>query len=282
MKASHLLAFLALSATAPAALLVYEPFDYPSGTSIGGQNGGTGFAGPWGAVGAGNLDATAPGATYSNLVASGNRLTTIGGSGGAGSALSFRDLSTSFGADNTTVWISLIGQRTGAQTGTGGIGGVPSWVRGWNVSLFNAGTEILAIGEGTRTTGDQDTWGLVVSGSSTNAATVWTSKSVGVESFLLVRIDYLPGNDNAYLWVNPSLASEPLISNADATTTAGNFSFNRIRPFAGNETAQGARAEGFFDEIRMGTTFRDVAPIPEPSAVVALISGLGLFLRRRR
>ena len=35
------------------------------------------------------------------------------------------------------------------------------------------------------------------------------------------------------------------------------------------------------DEIRVGNTFADVTPIPEPSAVALLLLGTSLLLRRR-
>ena len=92
------------------------------------------------------------------------------------------------------------------------------------------------------------------------------------------------------LWVNPSLASEPIIGTAGATTT-GNFTFDRIRPFAGNpnnQTINGVAgvpvqgAEGYFDNFAVGTTFADIL-VPEPGAAsMSLLALAGLMARRRR
>jgi len=37
-----------------------------------------------------------------------------------------------------------------------------------------------------------------------------------------------------------------------------------------------------FDEVRFGTTFLDVVPIPEPSTYVMLLGGIGVLLILRR
>jgi len=96
-----------------------------------------------------------------------------------------------------------------------------------------------------------------------------------------VRIDHGAGNaDTAYMWINPSLSAEPDIATAQAQSL-GNFTFNRIRPFAGNPNAasENIGAEGYFDEIRIGETWADVtaAPVPEPSTFAMLALG-ALFL----
>ena len=131
--------------------------------------------------------------------------------------------------------------------------------------------------------------GLVVGGGVNNVATDWTTAPMDVESFVLVRIDHgLANVDNAYMWINPDLSAEPSLDSAMANAT-GNFSFNRLRPFAGNpSTASGnIAATGSFDEIRIGQTWSDVTltPVPEPSVTaLCILGGLGLAWRmfRRR
>ena len=297
MKRTHSLllsTFVLGSTLAPqayGALLAYEGFDYASGSTLVGQNGGFGFVTPWGAsTGTGNI--TSPGMSYDSVQVSGNRLYVQGTSGGT--FASFRDLASARGTDGTTTWISLMGVRTGTTSSTNGPGGAPSLLRPTNLAFFDVGSERIAFGEGTRNTAlsrpDDDVWGIVVAGAVDNAQTDWTTSSLLVESFALVRIDHGAGNvDTAWLWINPSLSAEPDVATAMAMST-GNFTFNRIRPFAGNPNAASGNigAEGYFDEIRIGETFNDVtlAPIPEPSTFAMF--GLGaLFLgwqmmRRRR
>ena len=266
---------------ASGALAAYEGFDYAAGTSLVGQNGGTGFAGAWGTTG-GAATIQSPGMTYDSLVTSGNGLFV---DGSAGSVAIFRDLVSPRGADGTTTWISLTHVRTGPEGGTASPTGGPSYLRPVNLALFDAGTERFALGEGTRTTGDEDVWGIVARGSVSNPATVWTDDTIEVDSFALLRIDHGVGDvDTAYLWINPSLLLEPSTLTADATTTT-NFTFNRIRPFAGNPSGVNPAAQGLIDEIRIGDTFFDVAPVPEPSTYALLGMGALAFafgFRRRK
>ena len=83
----------------------------------------------------------------------------------------------------------------------------------------------------------------------------------------MVRIDHISGAtlDNAYLFVNPLLGSEPSIANADTNSLgAFDFSLNRIRPFAGGDRSASAGtpyAQLVIDEIRIGETFADVTPL---------------------
>ena len=75
------------------------------------------------------------------------------------------------------------------------------------------------------------------------------------------------------------LDAPPALGDADMTLSASDFRFDRIRI---------AGAEGFsHDEIRIGTTFASVAPVPEPSSLCIFASGaialaIGTARRRRR
>ena len=123
-------------------------------------------------------------------------------------------------------------------------------------------------------------------------------------SLVVMRIDHLPGNDNFHFWVNPALSVDPsdssasghfLASEIEATAASlsvepyllpgdGEFSFNRVRLFAGNSNVI-PFAEWLLDEIRVGTTFADVTPhlVPEASgATYAIVSVIGFASRRRR
>lgn len=223
--------------------------------------------------------------SYGGLINVGNALFVEGTA--AGNVAIFRDFSFARGADSTTTWISMMHIRTGATGGALGPGGTPSYLRPVNLALFDAGTERFALGEGTRNQqppNDQDFFGVIVSGSAANAATRWTTTPLAQTNFALVRIDHGVGDvDTLYLWMNASLDSEPSIATADATTT-GNFGFNRIRPFAGNPSAEAGNigAQGYLDEIRIGETFLDVTPVPEPSTWALVGLGLLAFLKFRR
>jgi MYXO-CTERM domain-containing protein len=290
-------ALLATATLSNAALLVYEGFNYADGNLTGG-NGGIGWNGAWGNVA--NPAGTASG---SNVITSG---VYFGGDAtGANTANSviFRDLATEYGTDGTTIWISVQMQRLGLLDTPGGApdgvapdvnGGGTSWVRPQNWALFDvtsttAQSERLSFGEGTRTANDTDTFGLLVGGSATNAATVWSAAPVANLNTALVRIQYGAGNvDTATLWMNPA-PGDPALLTPSASTT-GNFTFDRVRPFAGNRSNQtidgvsAARnaAYGSFDEFMIGSDWSDVHPVPEPGTVVlAGLAGLALLRRRR-
>ncbi len=278
-------------------LIAYEGFEYDTGVALGGLNGGFGFSDAWypaSATAPGISSIQAGGLGFSSLTTSGGALY-VAGDATAGTASFFRTLATPRGDDGTTTWLSFIGQRTGTKSANYGVDSAASYVRPLNLSLYNStlssGQERLALGEGTRTSGgtlpDTDVWGLVERGGVNNALTTWTTVPVDVQSFVLVRIDHGAANaDTGYMWLNPDLSVEPAVASALVSMTGIDLAFDRIRPFAGNPSpaSQNIPAEGYFDEIRVGTTFADVAPlIPEPSTVALFaLGGLSFLLLRRR
>jgi hypothetical protein len=273
---------------AAAGLLAYEGFDYAAGTSLVGQNGGLGFTNAWQANGSPN---TAPGfsaiiqaAGLSYKDSKGNTLVTAGGSalftGQYGTAQPTRDF-LGRGTDGTTTWISFIGDRQGPTTNNTGTPFNP-YPRGSSLAFFTSG-ERFSVGSASGATNGN--WYLTPTG--TAASGVPTTTPISQQSLLVVRVDYLAGNDNAYLFVNPDLTTEPLIGNASATLLGvTDLSFYRLRPFAGASDAANGRpyADFVMDEIRIGDTFRDVTPfvaVPEPSVLVLSLIGLAVAIGRR-
>jgi hypothetical protein len=270
------------SMTSSAALLVYEGFDYPAGTSLRTQTGGSGFAGPWANTGSATETATSPGLTYGDLVVAGNKATLNGQqttSANGNSAFLTRDLSQSFGADGTTVWLSFISQRTGNKS-AGGTAQPLNYQRVFSLSLFSgSATEQASVGE--LSNDPADVWALNPD-ATTIVPSVHTTTPLDTQSFLLLRIDNIAGvgTDKAYLWVNPDLTlGEPDTGTAAASIT-DELSFNRIRLTVGGSQNSGATlaASGLFDEVRIGDTFADVAPLPEPASVTALFLSLFYLL----
>jgi hypothetical protein len=281
-----------------AALLSYEPFDYLVGTDItgGSLNGGTGWGGTWGVNSGG---ATIAGNTPGDTIVSGNlgytdslgnSLMTLGNSGFfsglPGTSQPFRDLGAARGADGTTTWISFVGVRLGPTTNNAAEPDNP-YPRAANFSLYNAGSERLALGNSTGAT--NDAWSLIPLGGLGNR--VASSTPMANQSLVVVRIDHIGDstvNDNAYLFINPTLGVEPDISLASAASVGlFDYTITRVRPFAGNQQATRPYAEAQFDEFRLGETWADVTPftpVPEPStwALVALGCAGFFWLRRRK
>lgn len=281
-----------------AAILVSESFDYTDGTLVG-QNGGTGWGGAWG-----SLTLPTGSATGTNNIAAG--VLGIGDATGASTTGSqiFRAFASEFGAEGTTIWLTVQMQRSGPQdtpggapdgTGTNVNAGATSWVRPVNLALFDrtsdtAQSERLSLGEGTRTQLDTDAFGALVGGSATNAATVWSTTSVGNLNTALLRIVYGAADaDTATLWMNPAIGDPTL--QAPSASTTGNFTFDRIRPFAGNranQTIEGATtavnaAFGTIDNFKIADSWQDIHPVPEPgTATLGLLTLAGMLRRRRR
>jgi len=103
-------------------------------------------------------------------------------------------------------------------------------------------------------------------------------------AWAVMRIDFIGGANNQYLWLNPDPNVEPSTGTANVTilNAAAVTGFDAIRPFVGN--AQSDRPFGVLaiDEIRLGTTYADMSAIPEPSSMALLLLGGSLAFRRRR
>jgi hypothetical protein len=70
-------------------------------------------------------------------------------------------------------------------------------------------------------------------------------------------------NDNAYLFLNPQLGTQPSLIQADTNSLGEfDFTFDRLRVFAGGNDAGNSRpyAELVIDEYRLGETYADVTP----------------------
>ena len=263
--------------------LLYEGFDYSAG-ALAGQNGGTGFTTAWSSSGAGGDVVTAPGKTYSSggdLDVVGN-FTTVSNSGTAGS---FRNFSTITAATSTTYWISMIASTSGIVPGSGNDAA--------SIEIRNASNvELLSVGA----FGSSANWRIRAR--SSNRATSGFSdagdtSNSGTDAFLLIRVDVDTsgaGADNIYFWTDPTLGAEPTIVSAESSITGTNFwdadefSISRIRSGVINSGSTGDKTLNY-DEFRLGTTFADVTPIPEPGVFALVLSSIlgviGIGRRRR-
>jgi hypothetical protein len=289
---------LGFAPRASAGLLAYEPFANAAGTTIIGSSDGFGFSSAWVnySTSTGIDTNTSYGLSYTD--GSGNSLTTSGGAGffqGSTTAnasmqpirvLSFATgtNSGSIKTDGSSIWISFLIARSGP---TGTLAGNP-YGRGVNLGLDVSNGVTTAVVQHLATGGSsaapQNTVGLIPQGAAGNLKPS-TVTFGGQTNLVVVRIDYLNGNDSAYLWVNPTLGSQPLDSTANTNSLVGfDFSFNDIRMFAGGQ-ANGAQpyGEALLDEVRIGDTWADVTPIPEPvMASLVGLGGLALLIYRRR
>jgi hypothetical protein len=231
---------------------VYDGFQYPAGASLAGQNGGSGWGAAWD-NGATQLDVKiSSGLSFGNLATS------------PGAALSdpttpnqvaffSRQLGTTYGADNTTVYVSFLLRP---EAGFGFYGGI------------NFGN--IFVGKSGPTT----TYGI--EGPVNDISSSTTVATAGTTVLLVLRADFLPGNDRFSLYVDPTPGgSEPAVADAVKTDFDSPAVNSLFLNNAGNYTT---------DEIRIGDTFASVTSTaaPEPAGLGAATAFIAALILRRR
>lgn len=266
-----------------------EPFAYPAGQDLNGQNGGTGFSTAWADTNAGTLPANGGDPTANTQAASlsfGN-LATSGGSVLSSHIASTDDTSgnlnplvynrTLSGLVNaSTTFVSYLIQPQDA-VGTGTFGGYA------NLTFIDtAGNQldfgIIGDSGGADTAGKVGQYGVELgNASATNRISSGQTAVLDQTAYLVLRMTQSSGVSTFDLFVDPT-PGQPLPLTPDATvSTDANFAFgtsDALSLQAGNSDA--------FDEIRIGSTFADVSPVPEPASAGLLAAGSLLLVRRRR
>jgi hypothetical protein len=253
MTAGVLLAGLAVTARADG----YEGFDYPVGTSVYLQAGGTGWTGGWDTPGGLDATVTAGSLTFGNLAVTLGALATAGNQPPAqGSSVAYwlRGLDTPLGGDGTTAYLSFLFQPN---TGYGFYGGL------------NFGNVFAGL------SGNQLAYGLEGT-SGINLSTV--AATVDETALFVLQVDFLAGNDQLSLFINPIPGqSQPVSPDVVTALDAGTITNLVINNYGGFTV----------DEIRIGATFDSVTPvalIPEPAAYgqgLALLAAALVVWRRK-
>jgi hypothetical protein len=234
-------------------LLSYDSFDYgPAGSDLLGNAGGVGFTTAWrpGGFNAAlntNYDIRSGSLSFGSLLTSGNQVQTSAVGAIAGLT---RDFSTPLGTPGTTRYASFLLQPEGTLHGGvfSGFFGVV-FERPIEPELFIGKPGGMAI----------DRYGLEDRGGAQQVAST-VAPVVGEAVFLVVKAEFAAGNDQFTLYVNPIPgAPEPGVvkNNSDV----GNFAGLTIY-------STGAFS---IDEFRLGETFADVTPIPEPASVLQIL-----------
>jgi len=204
-------------------------------------NGGTGFSGPWTQ---GGFNAFASGYTPSEDSLCYVKLRTYGGhvSGRAFSAINgaVRSLQQPVGQDHSTVYLSFLLQPEG-KLGDGIFGGF------FGVTLNGDGADLFV---GKPGGGAGDEYVLETRGGSGQVSS-GESAVVGRTALLVVKAEFLPGNDAFTLYVNPR-PGQPEPSSGTTKTDLD----------LGTVSQVGVYSSGGFavDEVRIGTTYADVVP----------------------
>jgi len=246
-KQTLLLGLLAgvFSYSANAALIAYDGFTTANSS-------GTGWTGNWSGtytLGGASLD-------------SGNGLVTSGGSSTGGAYWDnpggepTRVISTATTGD---VWVSWLQQSSPSNGDLG------------QLRFQSGGTMQFVIGQHF----DSNTFKIY----NPNVDGAVTDSGVTISGTQFVTVRFNLDSKAVSLWINPTgLGSglTPTSAAAASITPGGAFSFNTLKFTSQTGTFN-------VDEIRVGTTWADVSPIPEPSSSALVgLAALGLAFTRRR
>ena len=225
------LALFALSASAFSQTpFCFESFDYPAGSSVHNQTGGSGWSGAWYSdfSGASGLDAVTPGI---DGIGNKGHINVEGEGGYRKPDVSLApDLEENqlFGKDGGVLWVSFLAARpVGCQDQFGGLSFYEQFVG-----------EKLFVGSPWMSGG----WGIGVPGIGDFPV---AGTSCDVLTNLVARIDFLPGDERVRLYLDPAVPY-PLSGEA-LDMMVPDFRFNEIGVRSGGTTAVGATYTGGFE-----------------------------------
>ena len=252
--------------SARASRLVYEPFNYTSGSVLKGQTAtGTGLTGTWSGS---NYTVSAGSLSEGNLATADNSVTMPANGGFYTVAASLASSVTA--TSGNPVWASFLLQTP--SVASGGFSGTSYG----GLNLVSTGNPFFGISYSSGTSGQQ----FVVQKEGGGGPNGFASSPVPAagSTYLLVMEDIVnsSGPDTLNLWVNPTAgaASPPVTPDATVGLTVGSITGIQLVT-SGNYS---------FDEVRIGTTYADVTPaVPEPATLgLVAIGAIGLLLLKRR
>ncbi len=247
-----LLFSLAMADLAFAGTTVYEAFDYSSvGSDLNGNNGGTGFSGPWvpGGYNASlfdNYDIAAGSLTFGSLVVSGNRVYSPAVNAIAGLT---RPLSQSLGAAGTTRYVSFLVRPEGT-VGAGIFNGFFGLILHRPDTFPGANPEPPELFIG-KPGGEQiDQYVMESRGGAMQIPSGVLAQS-GQTVLVVVRADFTADTDQFTLYINPTPGC-PEPSTGIVKQDIDNGTITELTLYSSGEFSM--------DELRVGNTFADVTP----------------------
>jgi hypothetical protein len=273
-----------LGARAQATLLDYQPYDYTQSTSLADADGGTGWSGPWN----GGMYDTAHGVVVAPIGS-------VGGNAVEGNAAQGQDYGT-FGQRSFSA-----SYDTGVNYASGGPG-IPYYFS----FLVDFGTETSStdvegsIAAGFLTGGNlvdfnfglasADTVDMSIAADPSHTVPLQTGTTYLIAGSFNTTYPSGPYSGEGQLDVSVYSASSSIPSSAPSSwdlsfTDSGNSAYNSVALTGFTVPYSQYNGDLSLDEIRVGTTFGDVAApasVPEPTCLGLTCLAAGLLLQRRR
>jgi hypothetical protein len=271
-------------------MIAYEPFaiggdpsagEYTTSTNLLSQNPTTpGYSGTWNKPGFASSDVfpQTGGLNYSNgsgaLATAGGGVYTSGDSRRTGRALS----APITGSTGATIYLSFLIKMDS-------VAGVYRSFELHNGGFDDGPHRVFQIGHGSG--------GDFIDGNTNYGLRLFNSSDFRIDlgaaddqvNLFVVRFDLstVSNGDSITVWRNPTLGVEPGSSTGSLSGFDIAFDRNTISRFGAEAPPEGPYTGFDVDEIRYGTTYAAVTPIPEPSSamLISLVT-LGIGLRRRR
>jgi hypothetical protein len=235
------------TSTAHAVLTAYEPFNYADvGGDLNGQSGGgsSGFSDAWSGNTSFNVGSGSLLSPVTPFLTSGNSETAV--AFGSNREI-MRSLASPLGTEGTTRYLSFLMRPEGILH--------QGAFDGWFGLSLRGSTNVNVV-----MTSFGDKYTLEVGGTASATA---INAVVGQTVLFVLRMDFTEGVDPVRLYLNPQPgAPEPGLANASQI----NLDVSLINQIF--LTGPGAYS---FDELRIGTTYADVTPVPEPSTLCTAI-----------
>ena len=268
-------ALVSLRSPASATLLFEESFNYPANQSINKKSGGVGFVsgtnGVWNRSSQTFSDqVSSTGLTFQNLATSGNALLSHVEGGDDDEHQSIRWINPVPLSEDFSYWFSFLMRLDSIPEGT-------------SISDFEGYVALMPANSGYSLRIGVSRGGSSISVTSNTLTSpkysATDSITIGRTYFVVLHIA-ASNTGTIYLDPTPGDASPSDLSKLGSGALNIPAQFSRLGIFT-----TGVGADWMFDEFRMGTTYLDVAPIPEPSHVGLLALGGGslliMFCRRR-
>lgn len=261
-------------------VLFYDGFGYTAGTSLDGKVNANGNA--WTSGGSQPFTVAGSSLSYLDLQTSGG--SAVSGAPSSGSAYSDGLINTGLGTPNSGVyWVSFLEQQTGG--GSAYQGAYAMLEDFYGNKFVQAGSAFTGNSPNDYVVGPGGSYGYF----GANAfPTLDTGSATASTVFIVLKYDFGTadgGADNkvtAYFNPTPGAPEGSLVALGSVSTNSDTvMSLGAIRLGVENQY----NGDVIFDELRIGTSFADVAPVavvPEGGAVVGVVVPVMLLGRRRR